>query len=98
TSHIGLVGRRRDRGRKTSKASAAKPDRKLATCHPLSDVALMAAPPVEKRTAAANTISLARTSYSYPRCFKSACGLHGRACRIAAVLRCVPQWRGPAVH
>src|SRR5881394_1592484 len=34
-------------------ASTAIPDRKLATCQPVSDVALIAAPPVENRSAAA---------------------------------------------
>src|SRR6476469_4977138 len=45
-------GRRRDRGRRTRRASAAMPDRVAATCHPESRTALIAAPPVEKRRAA----------------------------------------------
>jgi len=40
---------------------AATPDRKLATCHAVSDVSLMAAPPVEKRIAAAASNSRLRT-------------------------------------
>src|SRR5438445_236480 len=37
--------------------AAATPERKLATCHPVSAHALMATPPVEKRNAAANIIT-----------------------------------------
>ena len=37
----------------TASANAAIPDRKLAICHEVMDIALMAAPPVENRKAAA---------------------------------------------
>jgi hypothetical protein len=40
-------------------ATTATPERKLAICHPLNPAALMAAPPVEKSTAAAMSWSLA---------------------------------------
>src|SRR5262245_18487492 len=43
-----------------STASAARPDRKPATCQPVSDVDLMTAPPVEKSTAALTSSAIAR--------------------------------------
>ena len=44
---------RRPSGTKTASASAAMPERKLAICQGVIDMALMAAPPVENRKAAA---------------------------------------------
>ena len=46
-------GIRRAAGTIARTASAAIPDRKLATCHPVRAQALIAAPPVEKSAAAA---------------------------------------------
>src|ERR1039458_2835181 len=46
---------RRASGTTSSNAAAATADRKLATCHPVKLAALMAAPPVENRTAAATS-------------------------------------------
>src|SRR5688572_7598087 len=43
---------RRAAGRRRSTTSAATPERKLATCQLVSAVALIAAPPVEKSSAA----------------------------------------------
>jgi hypothetical protein len=43
---------RRDSGRAARMTSAAMADRKLATCHDVRWIALIAAPPVEKRMAA----------------------------------------------
>jgi hypothetical protein len=48
-------------GSMSSTASAATPDRKLATCQPVSVVALITAPPVEKSAAAAKRRTLERS-------------------------------------
>jgi hypothetical protein len=49
------VGRRRASGRISRSTTAATTERKLATAHPLKEMDLMRAPPVENRAAAAST-------------------------------------------
>ena len=49
--------RRLAAGTRTSNVSAATPERNDATCQPVRDVALMAAPPVENSVAVSNSCS-----------------------------------------
>ena len=56
--------RRRASGITASSTSAARPDRKLATCQPVRLAALKTAPPVEKSSAAATSRSRLRTGDS----------------------------------
>ena len=55
---------RRAAGSAASSTIAASPERKLATCQPVSVAALTAAPPVEKSSAAATICSRLRTGDS----------------------------------
>ena len=61
TATIARLGRRRAPGSISAIEIAATADRKLATCQPVSDVALIAALPVENRAAAASTSIGAQT-------------------------------------
>jgi hypothetical protein len=55
-----LPNPRRAAGNIRSTATAATAERNEATCHPVSSVALIAAPPVEKRIAAVRIATRAR--------------------------------------
>ena len=60
TAKVRQVQLRRAPGKSAAMHSAAIPERKLAICHEVSEQALMAAPPVEKRNAARKSWSLLR--------------------------------------
>ena len=55
TSGVRRVNPRRAAGARRRRASVAIPDRPAATCQDVSEQALIAAPPVENRAAAART-------------------------------------------